>query len=59
MTLILSWQEEDVWIRVELHDASLVPAHLRPQPPPAKPQLGDSLRKALRSLSSSSGLCYC
>ena len=40
---------------MELHDASLVPAHLRPQPPPAKQQLGDSLRKALRSLSSSSG----
>ena len=42
-------------MRVELHDASLVPAHLRPQPPPAKQPLGDSLRKALRSLSSSPG----
>ncbi len=48
-------QEEDIWMRVELHDASLVPAHLRPQPPAEKQPLGDSLRKALRSLSSSSG----
>ena len=48
-------QEEDVWMRVELHDASLVPAHLRPPPPAEKQPLGDSLRKALRSLSSSSG----
>ena len=44
-----------MWMRVELHDASLVPAHLRPPPPPAKQPIGDSLRKALRSLSSSSG----
>ena len=51
----LAAQEEDVWMRVELHDASLVPAHLRPQPPPSKQPLGDSLRNALRSLSSSSG----
>ena len=49
-------QEEDVWMRVELHDASLVPAHLRPpSTTAAKQPLGDSLRKALRSLSSSSG----
>lgn len=46
-------------MRLELHDAALVPAHLRPAPPPVKErqkaQLGETLRKALTSLSSTSG----
>ena len=48
-------------MRLELHDAALVPAHLRYTTPPGneesqKAQLGDVLRKALTSLSSSSGV---
>ena len=46
-------------MRLELHDAALVPANLRFLTPPRKEkqkaQLGDVLRKALTSLSSSSG----
>ena len=47
-------QEGDIWMRLELHDAALVPVHLRPAPPPEieKLALGEALRKSLTSLSS-------